>query len=231
MNEFVLSGDLKILGSVSGIIVSRQDGPSLLEASQSTKSFVDRRQKIMESALTRLKKNAADIGADGVIGVEVLNEQLEKTVWKCSVTGTAVSGIVSEKKKQPIVCTLTAQEYWALQQNGYQPVGLAYGVSTYFQKSHERVERKIARNCNTERADFTRGFYAARKYALAALSKEAVKLNADGVIAIHTTAEQTLSREFGITHGMLIEFKALGTAIVAAGPDTLKVDCALSLSD
>lgn len=211
--------------------MSRQDSSRLLAANKSTKSLVDRRQKIMESALTRLKKNAADIGADGVIGVEVLNEQLEKTVWKCSVTGTAVSGIVSEKKKQPIVCTLTAQEYWALQQHGFHPVGLAYGVSTYFQKSHERVERKVAQNCNIERADFTRGLYAARKYALAALSKEAVKLNADGVIAIHTTAEQTLSREFGITHGMLIEFKALGTAIVAAGPDTLTIDYALSLSD
>ena len=231
VNEFVLLNDLVIRGSVSGTIAYREEAVTLEAEGLQSKLLTSRQQQILSLAFTRLQDSAARLGADGVIGVQVIKQLLENKVWECTVSGTAISGMNSAGGERPFLCTLSGQEVWALKQSGSRPIGVAYGVSSYFQKSHQRVEQKVGLQINVERSDFTRGLYAARKYALTALMKAGEKLNAEGVLAVQITTKRTRHPESGISQGMLIEFAALGTAVVSQETHHFGIDYAQPLTD
>ena len=167
----------------------------------------------MRSAFDRLSESAARHGADGILGVGVVYRPLERDLFEFTATGTAVRGFAPGSEKRPVSCTLTAQEYTVLLAAGYRAVGVALGVSVYFQRFHQRVQQDVDKKVNTERSDFTRGIYTARRNAFTALHESASKQDAEGILAIKTTMERTLNREARTTQGMLMEMVVMGTAV------------------
>lgn len=232
VNEFVLNGDLSVVGVATGSIVYSAGEENYPADSQVMKSATRRKTKVLQTAYDRLEKQAGRIGASGVIGIRLTHQSLEKGLWEYTVQGTAVTGCVSGPNGRPFTCTLSAQEYFALTAAGYRPVGIAPGVSVYYQKFHQRVQQKIAGSRqNVERTDFTRGLYTARRNALMALQAEATQLRAIGVLGIKITIDRKFVRQGQTSQGMMIEFTALGTAIVADGSDTLAINYAVPLSE
>ena len=232
VNEFVLTGGLSVLGVAAGSLVSTAGEEDCPANSQAMKGATHRKTLIIRTAYDRMEAQAARLGAAGLVGVQLTHQPLEKELWEYTVQGTAVGGCAPGANGRPFSCTLSAQEYFALAAAGYRPVGVALGVSVYYQKFQQRVQQKIAGSGqNVERSDFTRGLYTARRNALMALEAEATHLRAAGVLGIKTEIVRKLNRQGQTSQGMMIEFTALGTAIVADGSSTLAIDYAMPLAD
>ena len=85
---------------------------------------------------------------------------------------------------------------------------------------------------NQELTDYTQAIYIARHAAMSRLGDEASRVSAEGVVGV-TIEDNIRSHEVEINNqqrrDLLVEFTALGTAIVASGSDTLAIDYALPL--
>ena len=232
VNEFVLAPHLTVLGVAAGSIVYALPEQECPENSRAMKGMTGDRMRVLRAAYDRLEKQANRLGASGVVGIRITHREVAEGLWEYSVQGTAIKGCAPGAGERPFTCTLTGQEYWALTAAGYRPVGVAVGVCVYYQRFHQRVQQEITGSGqNVERSDFTRGLYTARHNALTALEAEAAALGADGVLGISVETKRTLNRKDQTSQGMMIEFTALGTAVVASGSDTLAIDYALPLMD
>ena len=231
VNEFVLNPALTVLGVAVGSVAYHAREEECPESSRVMKAATRDRTQVRRAAYDRLEAQAKRLGASGVIGIRLTDREVTADLWEYTVQGTAVGGCASGAAGRPFTCTLSGQEHFALATAGYRPVGVALGVCVYYQKFHQRVQQKItATGQNVERSDFTRGIYTARRNALTALETEAAALGADGVLGVHVETKRTLDRKGQASQGMMIEFTAIGTAIVASGSDTRAVDYALPLS-
>jgi uncharacterized protein YbjQ (UPF0145 family) len=231
VNEFVLAPGLTVLGVVGGSVVYHAREEECPESSRAMKGMTRDRTQVLRTAYDRLAAQAKRLGASGVVGIRITHREIAEDVWEHTVQGTAVGGCASGAGGRPFTCTLTGQEYFALTATGYRPVGVALGVCVYYQKFHQKVQQQITGSGqNVERSDFTRGLYTARRNALTTLEAEAAALGAAGVLGMSVSTKRTLNRKGRTSQGMMIEFTALGTAVIAAGNDTLAIDYALPLS-
>jgi len=218
VSEFVLNPQLTVLGVVAGTVVYHPREDECPAASRPMKGMTRARTQILQAAYDRLEKQAHRLGASGVIGIHATHNALTEDLREHTVLGTAVGGCASGAGDRPFTCTLSGQDYFALTAAGYRPVGVALGVCVYYQQYHQRVQQEIAGSGqNVERSDFTRGLYTARRSALAALEAQAVALGAAGVLGITVETKRTLNRQGQTSQGMMIEFTAIGTAVVALG--------------
>lgn len=243
VSEFVLLPGLTSLGVVSGSIVYSTQEIEMPESSKTMKAQASAQTRVLCAAYDRMRGQAERLGASGVIDVRVGKREVDRDLWEFTAQGTAVQHSGPKPGGAPFACTFKGQDYYALTHAGYYPVGVALGVCVYYQKFHQRVQQKIAgsgkganKGQNSERSDFTRGLYTARRSAMTALEAEAAALGAVGVIGITVTAKRTLNQQSGTSQGMMIEFVALGTAIIRAAtpgsvPGTVTIDYGLPLAN
>ena len=215
VSEFVLLPGLRIVGAVYASVVHTAGEAKPPKTSQVMKTATRNRSRIVATAISRLQENALRIGASAVIGVQIRHLRLEENILEYTIGGTAIAEDALAPLAKPVICTLSGQEYQLLVSSGYRPVGVAFGISIYSQKLHQRVQQQVERNMNTERSDFTRGLYTARKYAFAALHQEAATLKSEGILAVHVQMERSLHSRSGLSSSMMINMVATGTAIVS----------------
>ena len=230
-SEFVLLPGVQVLGIVHSTVVHMEEELEFSDVSRVLKSATRNQSHIISLGLTRLQDNALKMGATGVIGVKIRHQPLEKNISEYTLTGTAVAQDAVEPQAKPFVCTLSGQDYRLLISSGYRPLGVAFGVSVYSQKLHQRVQQEVEHGLNTERSDFTRGLYTARKHAFDALHQEANNLNSDGVLAINISMDRTLHRHSGSSDGMVIKMIAMGTAVVSCPKSDINMSYTLPLAD
>lgn len=231
VSEFVLNPHLTVLGVVAGTVVYQPREDERPETSRPMKWMTRDRTQVLQAAYDRLEKQGHRLGASGVIGVHTTHNELAKDLREHTVLGTAVGGCAPGPDRRPFTCTFSGQDYFALTAAGYHPVGIALGVCVYYQRFHKHVQQEVAGSRqNVERSDFTRGLYAARRSALAALEAQAAALGAAGVLGITVETKRTLNRLGQISQGMTIEFTAIGTAVVASGGDMPAIEYALPLA-
>jgi uncharacterized protein YbjQ (UPF0145 family) len=180
------------------------------------------------SAMERLRQQAADAGAAGVVGVrlnttEITFEKEIPSLFHFSSIGTAVrpTGKVSTKNAVPFTSHLSGQDTWALLEAGCEPRGMVFGVGFYrpkqlFQK-HQRGFQEVS--------FLTDGVYTARERAMQHMQSQASALHASGVVGV--TVEMALAHRHNIT------FTAIGTAIStpAGGWADLTPRLAIDLKD
>lgn len=232
VSEFVLNPQLTVLGVVAGTVVYQPREDECPAASRPMKGMTRARTQILQDAYDKLEKQARRLGAAGVIGINTTHNELTEDLREHTVLGTAVGGCASGPDRKPFTCTLSGQDYFALTAAGYRPVGVALGVCVYYQQYHQRVQQEIASSGqNVERSDFTRGLYTARRSALAALEAQAVTLGADGVLGITVETKRTLNRLGRTSQGMMIEFTAVGTAVIASGGELPAIEYAMPLAE
>lgn len=98
---------------------------------------------------------------------------------------------------------LSVNEYYLLEQSGFEPLGFVMGSSFY----HIGIQWTIAPFQNYELDVLTQALYHARENAMARMEEEAALLGADGVVGVRLEVGQHL---WGL--GMA-EFTAMGTAV------------------
>jgi uncharacterized protein YbjQ (UPF0145 family) len=80
-------------------------------------------------------------------------------------------------------------------------------------------------NLNTERTDYTQGLAKARHLAMERLEVEASCLGAEGIVGVSVKTRRAL-----LGNDLIVEFMALGTAIVTHGPLRCQAGHSVSLA-
>ena len=163
-----------------------------------------------ELAMTRMEAEAELVGADGVVGVR-LDVQLHawgKHVIEFLAIGTALkadeSGPWRTPAGMPFTSDLSGQDFWALLQAGYAPLGLVMGSCVY------HVGSSLAQGSvgtTVELKTYTDAFYRARELAMQRMSDDAAHIGADGIVGVSIIE----SNQVWGSH--MVEFLAIGTAV------------------
>ncbi len=178
-------------------------------------------------ALERLQKEAALLGADGVIGVLVKRAEVAwaENVTEFTAVGTAIRipGCYKPVNKQsqalPFTSTLSGQEFWQLYESGYWPVGIVMGNSSYYVRGHCRTSSLIETygSINQELSYFSDGFSRARELAVGRLTSGIVELGAEGAVDMDVSHSIRLcksERDEMKTLDIMVTFTLLGTAVL-----------------
>ncbi len=171
-------------------------------------------------AMTRMEAEADELGADGIVGVRL---DIGRYEWGPNMAefiaiGTAVKhreGVLHRAPNgKPFQSDLSGQDFWTLLKTGHRPVGMVMGCCVFHVGRRGPLTTVAQTGRNIELSNYTQALYDAREAAMQRMQTEAEELQAEGVVGV-TLSEQT--------HGWgshMIEFFALGTAIIATGEPT-----------
>ncbi|MEU6505991.1 MULTISPECIES: heavy metal-binding domain-containing protein [unclassified Streptomyces] len=172
-----------------------------------------------ELAMTRMEAEAAQLGADGIVGVRLSVEAREfgSDIAEFIAVGTAVKaeqpapgaggGSWRNIKGQPFTSDLSGQDFWTLIRAGYAPLGMVMGTCVYH-IAHQKMGQMFSNiGKNVEIEQFTQALYDARELAMARMQHEAEELRAEGVVGVQLNAH---NHRWG---GHTTEFFAIGTAV------------------
>ena len=167
-----------------------------------------------ELAMSRMDAEAAELGADGVVGVRL---EIQFYEWgqhsaEFIAIGTAVKsreapGSFRTKTGRPFTSDLSGQDFWTLIQAGYAPLGLVMGTCVYH-VAHQGLGQWLGNvGTNTELQNFTQALYEARELAMERMQTEATTLEAEGIVGVQ------IQEKSHIWGSHTIEFFAVGTAV------------------
>ncbi len=167
-----------------------------------------------ELAFTRMRKEAEDLGADGIVEVDIT---LQNYLWGHDVlefvaTGTAVRsmyapGTYRTTAQKPFTANLSAHDFYKLVSAGLVPVNFVFGTCVYH-VAHQNVMQSMKQSYqNQEMANFTTGIYTARELALTRMQNDAEKSSVIGIIGVKTAISPHVWGEHAT------EFLAMGTAV------------------
>ena len=166
-------------------------------------------------AMGRMQAEAADLGADGVVGVrlDVRGFGDHGHVAEFLAVGTAIRKRGAKRPStpsgQPFTSDLSGQDFWTLMRTGSRPVGLVMGSCVYVVGMLGRTTTRFTVGWrNVELDMFTRAMYDARELAMTRMQHEARSLEADGVVGVELAEH---AHGWG---GRVVEFFSIGTAIV-----------------
>jgi uncharacterized protein YbjQ (UPF0145 family) len=166
-----------------------------------------------ELAMTRMEEEAAELGADGVVGVRLDVNYYEwgKDAAEFIAVGTAVKAESGQsylnKAGKPFTSDLSGQDFWTLMQTGHVPLGLVMGTCVYHIAHRGLGQTLGSAGQNVELPNFTQALYEARELAMTRMQDEASQLDASGIVGVRLEEK---SHQWG-SH--TIEFLSLGTAV------------------
>ncbi len=188
-------------------------------------------------AIRRMRKQAAELHADGVVDVRL---EVEHHLWrgarqvaKCLAVGTAVSAdphapeslthapSLRLQNGQPFDSDLSAADFVTLLAAGYRPVTVAMGNCVY---GLDPRELRKHRGNDAEIEVYTQAFFDARESAMERLQNDLFsewppgkKDTPVGIVGM-TVSESTYGGQSS-SGPPIVEFTALGTAIAALEED------------
>jgi uncharacterized protein YbjQ (UPF0145 family) len=168
-------------------------------------------------AMTRMEEEADQLGADGIVGVRLDIGRYEwgQHMAEFIAIGTAVRHRDGELHRapngRPFTSDLSGQDFWTLLRTGHRPVGMVMGNCVYH-VAHRGLAQTVGQaGRNIELPNYTQALYAARELAMERMQTEAQAIQAKGIVGVDLHEK---------SHGWgshVIEFFAIGTAIVATG--------------
>jgi uncharacterized protein YbjQ (UPF0145 family) len=163
----------------------------------------------MVAAARRLEDECSRVGGAGVVGVDV-GISVERHAASAVLVGTAITPRGSSRPGgSPFVSDLSGQDFALLNRAGWEPTGLAFGVSYVYvpRRGAGTFVRQTGQNVELE--NYTRAMYAARESAMERMQQDALSERASGVVAVRVTEGPV---EFA-SHA--IGFLAWGTSVRA----------------
>jgi uncharacterized protein YbjQ (UPF0145 family) len=168
-------------------------------------------------AVGRMRQEAEDLGASGVIAVRMKTEVHnwgDCLTLECTAMGTAVS-VPGWQEEEPFTSLMHAQQFWRLWQSGYQPCGIAVGACSYSDCAERSV---LQRAYNQEVASYTASFYDAHALAMEAFSKDVRLLKGTGAVGMDVEYEfQDAEKELEVREGVSMTYLHLITHFVITG--------------
>jgi uncharacterized protein YbjQ (UPF0145 family) len=167
-----------------------------------------------ELAMTRMREEAKQMGADGVVGVrlEIKHLPMEGDILEFVAIGTGIvhgEGHAGFRAHDggPFTSDLSGQDFYTLLQSGYRPIEMVMGSCVYHIARRGFMQSMAQAGQNVELENFTQALYTARELAMERMQTEAQTAKAEGVIGteIHEKSHRWESH--------VIEFFAVGTAI------------------
>jgi uncharacterized protein YbjQ (UPF0145 family) len=167
-----------------------------------------------ELAMTRMREEAREMGADGIVGVQLTVKRLE---WSTEVLEFIAigTGVVHAKghtgfkgpNGQPFTSDLSGQDFWTLLHAGYRPLEMVMGSCVYH-VAHQGFFRSLGNvGKNTELTNFSQALYDAREIAMERMQHEATEAGAEGVVGVD------LHEGSHAWQSHVVEFFAVGTAV------------------
>ena len=178
-----------------------------------------------ELAMSRMQAEADQLGADGIVGVQL---RLQSYVWGQGVlefiaTGTAVRALGSTGRGtegahrapdgRAFTSDLSAQDFFRLLAAGAVPVAFVLGTCVYHIAHQSAMQSLRQAGQNQEMVIFTQGIYEARELALARMQAEATQAGASGIVGVNVAVNNHVWGEHAT------EFLATGTAIRRLGEE------------
>jgi uncharacterized protein YbjQ (UPF0145 family) len=167
-----------------------------------------------ELAMARMRAEAEQLGADGIVGV---NLRMQAYVWGQDVlefvaTGTAVRSLAgSGSHKAPdggaFTSDLSAQDFFRLLAAGAVPVAFVLGTCVYHIAHQSAFQALRQAGQNQEMPQFTQGIYEARELALSRMQAEATEAKSSGIVGVGVHVANHVWGEHAT------EFLATGTAV------------------
>jgi uncharacterized protein YbjQ (UPF0145 family) len=168
-----------------------------------------------ELAMSRMRAEAAAMGADGIVGVELTVKRLEwnQRLLEFIAIGTGVAHGEGRKGFRahdggPFTSDLSGQDFWSLLHSGYRPVELVMGSCVYHVAHRGLLPTLNTIGRNAELKNFSSAMYEAREIAIERMQHEAAAAKAEGVVGVDIHEG---------SHGWkthIIEFFAVGTAVL-----------------
>jgi uncharacterized protein YbjQ (UPF0145 family) len=156
-------------------------------------------------ALDRLRQEAAQVGADAVVGVHLRHSEhdLGKGLIEYSVSGTAIRLPDSPPASTPVLSDVSVQDYWRLRSAGHDPVGLVAATTVVFASPPRatRVRRARTTQRNQELEELSQGFQAARETVRRRLRDQVSDAGGAGAVGV------------AFTHSVRREKFALGSSL------------------
>lgn len=189
-----------------------------------------------ERSLARLAREAALVGADVVVGVELrtdvstFGDSVSTPVIDYAAIGTAVrapEGGAGRRARDgaPVLTELGVADYVKLVSAGLEPAGIAgwsaVFISTYGYNTAQRIRPAgglLAGQECFELREFTAALYAARERVMAGVAEQARAAGAAGIVGVrvsHHIAPRALGS--GNQSALMVTFHAIGTAIRDGG--------------
>jgi uncharacterized protein YbjQ (UPF0145 family) len=167
-----------------------------------------------ELAMARMRAEADQLGADGIVGVLL---RLQQYVWGQEVlefvaTGTAVrslagTGAHRAPDGRAFTSDLSAQDFFRLLAAGSSPVAFVLGTCVYHIAHQSALQALRQTGRNQEMVQFTQGIYEARELSLARMQAEATEAQASGIVGVSVHVANHVWGEHAT------EFLATGTAV------------------
>jgi uncharacterized protein YbjQ (UPF0145 family) len=170
-------------------------------------------------AMSRMEREAAQLGADGVVGVrlEVGSHEWGYHMSEFVAIGTAVRAAAGGEWKVkgglPFTSDLSGNDFWTLIQAGYRPLSLVMGSCVYHVAYQGLGSWFNNMGRNVEMTNFTEAIYQARELAMGRMQHEAAQAGAEGVVGV------TVEEKSHVWGGHTIEFYAVGTAVTPMRAD------------
>jgi uncharacterized protein YbjQ (UPF0145 family) len=168
-----------------------------------------------ELAMSRMRAEAAAMGADGIVGVKL---KINRLAWDTNLLEFIAlgTGVVHAAGRQgfrahdggPFTSDLSGQDFWTLLHSGYRPVEMVMGSCVY-NVAHRGLLAAVAQaGRNVELTNFTAALYDAREIAIERMQHEAKAAKAEGVVGVDIHEGSHSWRRH------VIEFFAIGTAVL-----------------
>lgn len=181
-------------------------------------------------AVGRLTEEAVRAGADAVVGVRLERGNFDWAGGLVEFTsfGTAVRSTRFDLGDEPVISSLSGQDFAKLFQRGWWPAGLVAATSVTYvvgdYASQVANQGWLARTAqggpafsqNQELPAYTQGVYEAREYAMRRLERQAHEAGAHGVVGVSLAidiGEREVDQN-GSRTDLIVTVHALGTAIV-----------------
>ena len=173
------------------------------------------------SAIDRLRQEAAGMGAIGVIGVLL---QITRPGWGESLVevialGTAIRARGVPSATEPFLSGLSGQEFWTLLRAGSRPVGLVFGNSAQYVHTNWQDRRRAFSWYNQEMPQYTKSLYQAQHGAFGRMHGQAAQHQAHGIVGVHIehSLRRIPMRQNDVEYeDYVVEYISWGTAILEA---------------
>ncbi len=173
------------------------------------------------NAMGRMLSEAAQVHADGVVGVQLSfrqhglsAEHIEFIAVGTSVRSKKAPGTFRRPDGAPFTSHLNVQDFYTLLSTGHVPVEFVMGVCVYHVAAQGFLQSMKQMGQNVEMPQWTQGYYDARELALSRMQSEAERVQATGVTGVEWFAQEWM---WG---AHTLEFFTSGTAVRKVGEST-----------